>query len=259
MRFRGWIAAAALLAVPVAGLSAQDPDGYLLGQPRMTVVLKGLFDQPRAQSELFDFTTDLLTMERGDFSSLGGGVSIHVRLVDHLDVGLDVTTTSSQIRSEFRDYVEETPSGQIPIEQTTSYDRTTIALNARVFPLARGRAIGSFAWIPTTVSPYLGGGVGRTSYRFVQEGDFVDEQTLDIFEDYLQTEGAGMTTHAFAGVEIGLGPRFLTSIEGRYTWGALATGGNYGTEYNPGTNDFIGFDDVDQNAFQFAVGFGVRF
>ena len=240
-------AAVAVLTMGSGAASAQIPDGYLLKRPRVTVNLKGIFDQPRAQGGIYDFTRGLLTLDAGDFAAVGGGLSVSIRAADRLDIAFETSIGRSESRSEFRDFVEETDQGDLPIEQTTSLRRQSFGVSARVFPFSRGRTVGSFAWIPTEWSPYFGAGVGRTGYRFVQEGDFVDVDSLEIFTDYLQSEDGDWSWHAFGGAEIGLNSVFLISAEGRYTWATPTLAG-----------DFVNFDTIDLSGFQFALGIGVR-
>lgn len=237
----------ATVAVPSSSLAAQSPDGYLLGQPRVSFVLKGIFDRPEARGDVYDFTTSLLTLDRSDFQSFGGGFQVNVRVVDALDLSFEGGGTGSSAHSEFIDFVEVIDGVETPIRQRTTLSRQTWAASARFFPLSRGRRIGNFAWVPRSFTPYLGGGVGHTRYRLVQEGDFVDEDDLSIFTDYFQTEENGATTHAFIGADVGLGARFFVNTEGRWTWGDA-----------PVTGDFVGFDDLDLSAFQFSLGIGVR-
>lgn len=241
----GLVVALTSLAPPP--IVAQDPDGYLLSRPRATITFKGLWDQPRAEGSIYDFSRELLTLDRGDFAAPGIAGELNIRVAPRLDLGVEIGYARSQATSEFRDFVEETDAGDVPIQQITSLRRRWFNFSGRVFPFARGRTIGSFAWIPATFSPYLGGGIGNTQYRLVQEGDFVDVDDLSIFTDYLQSTESGWTRHAFGGVEIGWTERFLFDVAGRWTWGELPVGG-----------DFLNFDNLDLSRFQLTFGIGVR-
>ena len=60
------VSATLVLVVPAQAQSAGD--GFLFGQPRVTLTARGGFDLARASSDIFSFTTERLTVERGDFS-----------------------------------------------------------------------------------------------------------------------------------------------------------------------------------------------
>jgi hypothetical protein len=61
----------ALLLPMVAGpLAAQD---FLFGRPSATVVVYGGWSSPSESGDLFSFTRDQLTVERGDFSAPSTG------------------------------------------------------------------------------------------------------------------------------------------------------------------------------------------
>ncbi len=252
-RLLGAGAILAAVTAPVAGaLQAQSPDGYLLGQPRATITVKGLWDQPRAEGSVYDHATDFLTLASEDFAAPGVAVAAAIRVHDRFDIVLEGGFARSEAVSEFRDFVEETPTGDLPIVQETAFRRSWFELSGRFFPLARGRSLGNFAWIPARFSPYLGAGLGRTGYRFEQVGDFVDYNDLSIFYDQVETSGSGWTGQAYGGVEFDLGQRFLLDVAGRWGWGSLPVGGDFRDPLGPA------FEDIDLSRFQLTFGIGVR-
>ncbi len=62
-----------------------------------------------------------------------------------------------------------------------------------------GRSIGRFAWIPNRFAPYVGAGGGAMWYRFRQEGDFIDFDTLKVFPDTFDSDGWTPTVHGVRG------------------------------------------------------------
>lgn len=236
-------ALAAVLTVPTL-LSAQDPD-FLFRSPVATVSLFGGWGRPGEGGDLFEFTREQLTVSEGDFSSPVVLAELAVRATDRLDLTVAVEHAWRTVHSEMEDWVWE--DGE-PIRQSTQFDRTRLLGGVKVYLLPRGRQIGEYAWIPTAWSPYLGGGAGVSWYEFVQEGDFVDFQTLDIFEAELSGNGSGAMGHALAGLQWTLGPRFLLRGEVRYLWGSGSVSGDA----------FDGFNDVDLSGARALVGVAVR-
>ena len=112
----------------------------------------------------------------------------------------------------------------------------------------RGRSIGRFAWVPADWAPYVGAGAGWVWYRFRQDGDFVDFETLDIFPDTYTSKGRAPTLHLYGGADWSLGPSFFLTGEARYAWASADLSG-----------DFVDFDPVDLSGLQATVGLSVRF
>lgn len=244
---RRWLSLPALLpllALPAAAapLSAQD---FLFRDPRVTLGVRFGYAVPTASSDIFDDTRDLLTVERSDFNSAVWATQLAVRVTPRVDVALDVGFMRASTHSEFRHWVD---TDDRPIEQVTEFDRTPVTLGAKMYFRDRGRSIGRFAWIPERWAPYVGAGAGYTWYRFEQDGDFVDFETLDIFPDRFVSEGKAATVYGAIGAEFSLGRSLLLTADGRYTWARGEMG-----------SDFIDFDRMDLSGFQASAGLSIRF
>ena len=238
---------AALFAVlPPGDAAAQGGDGFLFKVPKVSLGFRTGYALPNAGSELFAHTKDQLTIESNDFAGGYYGGEIAVRVSPRLDIALGVGYASSTTRSEFRDWVD---TDDLPIEQVTEFSTTPVTLSAKYYLSDRGRTIGRFAWIPSTLNAYAGGGLGFTYYRFDQVGDFVDFETLDIFTSHFETTGTGFQVHTLAGLDVSISKNVYLTAEGRYLW---ADAGISGTA-------FQGFDNVDLSGFQFTVGISARF
>jgi hypothetical protein len=242
-RIAGSAAAALVLTTQTAPAAAQD--GFLFDQPMVTVTVRGGFNAARANSDVFDFFTDELTLERGDFSGMTFAGDLGLRLSPYADLVLGISRTSTSQRSEFLDWVD---LDNLPIEQTTSLKHVPITATLKVYPLARGRSIGANAWIPARLTPFIGAGGGALRYELTQDGDFVDFETLEIFTDRFSSEGWTETLHVLAGSDYWFTPRLGVSAEGRYTWASA-----------PLERDFRRFDDIDLSGFQATVGLSMRF
>jgi len=228
--------------------SAEAQDGYLFKQPRLSIAVLGGWQSASAGSDIFDFTSQHLTVDRGDFSTGSVGVQIGISVLPRFDLVFEAGHGEAIIDSEFRDFVEETNNGDLPIRQVTRFSQTPISVSGRFYLTERGRAVGQYAFIPKRWAPYIGAGVGRMGYGFEQEGDFVDVDTYDIFSGTLESKNSGLLTQAFAGADITLAPNFNVLIEGRYTSASSEM-----------RWDFVGFEDIDLSGFQVSFGLGVRF
>ena len=205
---------AALLAAGAASSSALSAGyGYLFHSPAVTASLRGGYSRADAGSDVFDDVTSTLTLDRRDFSSLtvGGDLAFHV--AQRMDVVLSGGYSRSNHKSEFRNFVD---NNDLPIEQTTTFERIPVTANLRFNLSQPGRTIGSLAWIPNRIVPYVGAGVGAMRYRFRQDGDFVDFNTNAVFSSVLDSEGWALLGQAMAGVDYNFSPRLGLSLDARY-------------------------------------------
>ena len=230
-----------LTAIPTA---AQSTD-FLFQQPSVTLGVRGGWAVPRAQSEIFGFTTEQLTVNRSDLSGLAVQADLAVRVRDHFDVVLSVGHNQSTVRSEFRDFVD---TEDLPIEQTTRFLRTPVTIGVKAYLWDRGRSVSRFAWVPNAWAPYIGAGAGLMVYEFTQGGDFVDYETLDIFGKNFSSKGTTPAAHLTTGVELSIGTRLLATGEARYLWSR-----------DNMSRDFVDFDRIDLSGFQITVGVAARF
>ncbi len=241
-----WAFGAALLAgvVLAEGATAQEAD-FLFKRPTVTVGMRLGYAIPRAGSEVFDFTREQLTVDKGDFNGLSAAGEVTVRAIDRLDAALNLGVEWSNTRSEFRDWVDD---NDLPIEQNTRFTRVPVTVGVKAYLLERGRRISELAWIPNKWAPYLGAGAGIVWYRFEQIGDFVDFDTLEIFFDEFVSRGSSPVAYLAGGLDFSLGPRWLVNGEARYSWASAKMG-----------RDFVGFDNIDLAGFRAMLGFSVRF
>ena len=221
---------------------ARDPD-FLFGRPHGSLGVRAQWHTARANSEIFEFTSELLTLQKSNFNAPGIGVDVGFPIASRVDAlgGLEFTRVTPT--SEYRDFVN---TNGLPIEQTTSLTQVNLSGSIELALLARGREIGQYAWVPDPVVPYVGAGGGALWHRFEQQGDFVDFVDFSVFTERLTSTGWTPSAHVFGGVDIKLTPRVYVSAEARYLWAQAAMG-----------QDFIGFDDIDLTGLR--VGGGVQF
>ena len=241
----GWSALVMLVILLGAeSLAAQRAD-FLFSRPRVTLAVTTGLAKPDESSDLFTFSREQLTVGKGDFTSGLIGGEVGVRVWRELDVMVGLDYAGRSVSSEMRDWVTQDDQ---PIPQTTEYERWRLTGGVKAYLLSRGRSISEYAWIPSTWAPFVGGGVGVTWYEFVQHGDFVDYQTLDIFEDRFVTDGRGTTLWAGGGVDVTLAPHFVFRAEGRYFWGSAAVDNRV----------FQGFEDIDLSGYRLMLGLAFR-
>jgi len=246
MRKRYLLLIAASL-VPALPDAVRAQDGFMLGQPEIQVNLRAGPMLHRAGGDLLGFFQSELTLDRDDFRApaVAGefGTVVHPRI----DLIVGAAWSKAETTSESRDYVEEVDGVDVPIRQTTSLRVLPVTASLRFYPLARGRAVGELAWIPSRTTPYVGGGGGFAWYQLRQHGDFVSQTDLSIFSDDWESKGRTTVGHLFGGVDHWFTPRLGLNLEGRYTFGSAKP-----------DNDFLGWDSVDLSGLQVGVGLALR-
>jgi len=218
---------------------------FLLKTPRASVGVRVGYAFAMASSDVFDLAREQLTLDRSDFSGGAFGLDVGITVAPRVDITFGLARATSSSSSEFRDWVDDR---DLPIEQVTSFARMPVTVGVKAYLRDRGRSIGRFAWIPNRLSPFVGAAGGVVWYRFEQDGDFVDFETLDVFHDRFTQDGRAPTVHLYGGADWSLGPALFLTGEGRYSWATADMSG-----------DFVGFNAMDLSGFQGTVGLSVRF
>jgi len=223
----------------------QGPSGFTFGQPSGWIGVKGGWLLARADSDIFEFNAENLTLSDGDFDAPLFGVDVGWAINDRVDAvfGLEYSQTSP--RSEFRDFVDFFGA---PITQETRLQQVPLTASLRVYLVDRGRQVGNYAWVPSAVAPYVGAGAGILWWKYEQFGDFVDFFDFTIFTEHFATDGLTATAHVFGGAGINLSPRISLDVEARYSWadGELAPA-------------FVGFEPIDLAGLRTTAGVSFRF
>jgi opacity protein-like surface antigen len=220
--------------------------GFSLHQPRVFIGGHFGFNFPRANSDLFDMVTRELTLQKSDFRAAAFGGDIGIPIGSHFATVLSFEYSRRTTDSESRDFVE---SNGDPIAQTTRLTQVPITATLRYFLRKTGETAGSYAWIPTRVNPYVGGGIGAVHYSFSQSGRFVNTTSLVIFDATLTSEGFTRTEHIVGGIDISLSPRIFVNAEGRYSWASAGLS----------KDDFPGFHPIDLAGVRLLGGIYFRF
>lgn len=235
---------AAITTAPVSQVGTGAPD-FLFGRPRLSVGLRALWMNPRADSDIYSFLTEQLTLETNDFRAKGVAVDLGFPVRSRLDALAGLEYNRMDANSEDREFIDADGS---PIQQHTRLSQASITGSLELALLPRGRAIGQFAWITAPVTPYIGAGAGLLWYNLEQTGDFVDslDPELPIFTAQLTSDGWTTSTHVFGGVDVKVTRRLLLSAEARYTWADAET-----------SLDFVGFEPIDLSGLR--VSGGIQF
>jgi len=217
----------ALAAAPLPLLAQRGPaggKGFLFERPKVSVTLRGGYDAPTARSEIFDFTIDQLTLSRRDFAAGNISLDVGVRLRERLDLVLGTGQSRRTAGSEFRRFVDD---DDLPIEQVTRLRRRPLTVGLQTALTAPGERIGRLAWIPSRITPWVGAGGGAMFYEFLQEGDFVEAATLDVFADRLSSQGVAPMAYANVGLDIRVATRLFLTTDVRYSAARARLSGSF--------------------------------
>jgi opacity protein-like surface antigen len=218
---------------------------FLFGPPRGSVAFKGSWVFARAGSDLFDFVTNQLTLETRDFDAPAIGGEFGIAITPRLEALAGIERSNAGTSSEYRQFIDNSGAA---IAQETRLETIAVTGSVKFALLPRGRRISRLAWIPRTITPYVGAGGGAVRYEFLQRGDFVDFVDLSFFPDVFVSNGWTPSAHAFGGVDLQVYRRLYVQFEGRYSWakGTLS-------------RDFIDFDPIDLAGFRTTGGIGFIF
>jgi hypothetical protein len=240
---------AASLLLPIVPVAARAQmgggDGFRFRQPVGSFTLRAGYDQALANSDVFDFVQEQLTLGRSSFGAPSYGADLAFALTPRLDLALSAGVARSTARSEDRRFIGV---DDVPVAQETRFMRLPVGATLRGYLTPRGRALGRFAWVPNRVAPFVGVGGGALWYRFRQSGEFVDADRGRTFFAEFNSQGWTPSAHGLAGVEVALTPGVALTTEARYTWARARL-----------SDDFAGFAPADLSGLQATAGVSLRF
>ena len=227
-----------LVSVPVTSVAQSDrppvtpppPSDFMLGRPKGFIAVDGGVLVANAGSDVYDFIREQLTIEKKAFNAPVFGGRMGFAVSPRVEVAVMYEQSEASSKSEYRDFVD---NQRLPITQTTGLKESHIAASIRWSLLPSGRRISRFAWIPRTITPFVGAGAGAIKYKFEQYGIFVDYQTLLVFNSTVRSVGLAPSAHAFAGADLRVYRKIYLSGEARYTWSSAAL-----------SEDFEDFDPI---------------
>ena len=228
--------------------AAQDGsgNGFLFGPPTGSFTLRAGYAGASAGSDLFSQVTKDLSLNRGDFSSIGFGADLAFALRPRLDLVVSADFSGMNKKSDFREWQDN--AGK-PIEQVTTFSRQSYMASLKYYLLPYGRTLGKLAWVPARYAPWLSAGVGRTQYNFKQDGDFVDfAKNNKVFHDNFASSQWGNAAQVAAGLDWNLNQRFALTTQAKYLFGKADLG-----------LDFAGFAPIDLSGIGMTGGLTIRF
>jgi len=191
-----------------SGFSLNSPTKFVLG------LHLGL-SMPQAKGGLYGWLTNSLSFNKSDFRTPTYGFDFGIPFHPHFAAfaSFDYNTFTKQ--SEYRHFVEDNGNS---IMQTTTLSHASFVGTLRYYPRKMGEDVGSYAWVPARILPYIGAGVGVVHYDIFQYGNFVDEASplFDIHPDGLTSNGSALDKHLAAGLDIAISTRFVANMEARY-------------------------------------------
>jgi hypothetical protein len=241
----GFLLLASLAGSGVARAQPQGDPDFLFGPPGRSVAVRGGWLFERANSDLFDFVREELTLEPNDFDALTLAFDLGVALGSRTEAVFGFEVGGKTVQSEYRDFVD---SDGLPITQATRLRRANLSGSLKLALTPRGQEIGRVAWVPSAVIPYVGAGAGALWYEFDQTGDFVDFLDLSVFSDTFRSSGWAPSAHVFGGVDIKIARQLFFTVEGRYLWSQA--------ELDP---DFSSFEPIDLAGFRLTAGINYLF
>lgn len=225
--------------------SQDNPTGFRVRAPKIFLGGHLGLNMPRVDSDLFDMIARELTLAKSDFRSPSFGFDLGVPFHPHFATVFSFDYARSSPHSESRDFMEENGD---PVTQTTRFSQIPVTVSMRYYPIKMSETVGSYAWVPTRLLPYIGGGIGFLHYNFSQTGSFVDRETLNIFDADLSSQGTVWTHHVLAGMDFSLSPSVFVNGEARYSWAEAGL-----------SSDFKGFKPIDLAGFKLQAGIYFRF
>ena len=229
---------------PTPAATRSTPD-FLFGRPLGSVGVRGSWLFSRGGSDWYTFVTDQLTLNRRDFDAPGVVADVAVALNDRLEAVAGVDFSRAGTESEYRHLVD---NNRLPINQHTDLRQANLTGSLKFSLVNRGRGISQFAWIPRTVTPYVGAGGGMVWYRLRQAGDFVDFVDLSVFRDAFESEGWAPTAHVLGGVDLRVARRLYVTFDARYRWAAADL-----------SSQWVAFDPIDLSGLRLSAGVTVPF
>ena len=220
------LALLSVLAAPGVAAAEGDPSApaaqssrpdFLFEPPRGSFSVRFATNVLNANSDWFGFVRDQLTLDRGDFVSMGIAGDLSFNVTPRFDAVITAEATGRNALSEYRDWVD---NNRLPIEQNTRMRQMSFTAGVRYALISRGRQVSTLAYVPSRLVPYVGGGAGVLRYDLLQYGDFIDISDFAVFSDQLPSKGWTPTAYVSGGVDWLLIKKFAVTVDVKYQFAA---------------------------------------
>lgn len=188
---------------------------------------------PSQESDLWDINRQNLYLEKKDFEGSYLSLEWEVFVERNLSFSLEVGTYSRELTTSYRDWEYEDGS---PIYQDLSLSIVPIEASLKIYPGGAHRPI----------APYFGGGLGIYFWRYVQEGDFIDFTTWDVFSGSYETNTSGIGANIRGGISWRINRSIGFFGEAKYTF-----------LKDDLSSDFQGFEKFDLSGLHLLVGISI--
>jgi hypothetical protein len=210
--------------------AAQSRPDFLFETPRGSFSIRFATNVLNANSDWFGFVGEQLTLDRGDFVSMGIAGDLSFGVTPRFDAVISGEYTGRNARSEYRDWVD---NNRLPIEQNTRMTQVSFTAGVRYALISRGRQISTLAYVPSRLVPYVGGGAGVLKYDLLQYGDFIDIADFSVFSDQLPSDGWAPTAYINGGVDWLLIKKFAVTVEVKYQFASTELDESAWTGFEP--------------------------
>lgn len=233
------LALLAVLAVPGMARAEGDPPApaaqssrpdFLFEAPKGSFSIRFAANVLNAKSDWFGFVREQLTLDRGDFVSMGIAGDLSFGVTPRFDAVITGEYTGRNARSEYRDWVD---NNRLPIEQNTRMTQVSFTAGVRYALIPRGRQVSTLAYVPSRLVPYVGGGAGVLKYDLLQYGDFIDIVDFSVFSDQLPSEGWAPTAYINGGVDWLLVKKLAVTADVKYQFAATELDKTVWTGFEP--------------------------
>jgi hypothetical protein len=194
---------------------------------------------------VFDFSQERFNVHKRDFGGVNGEAELAFGLARGFEMSVAAGYAVASKRSMYRDWVDNDDQ---PIEQTTWFRRAPVTLNVRYNFIKPVEPVGSFAFIPTKYTPYVGVGAGFVSHKFKQTGDFIDFQDMGVFFHEYESSGVSSLMQAVAGLTYAVNAQMGLDTQLKYVHSSAEMG-----------RQWLGFDKIDLSGVALTTGVHIRF
>jgi len=194
----------------------------------------GIF-KPAIASDLWEINLENLAFKKADMLAAYYAAEYEVFMGRRASFTLEIGDYSRTINSEYRDYTWEDGA---PIYQNLSLRITPMEVGLKLYP-AGHRGI---------FNPFAGVGVGLYKWTYEQWGDFINFETMDVYEGHAITDTYSFGFNGRLGFVYRFSRSFGVLIEGRYQYlkGELS-------------GDFEEFEKLDLSGFSAVLGLNIYF
>lgn len=203
-------AGALVMACGVDVAYAQKQPGFALsdGAAQTLNFTFGGFVPPgedgRVDGDVLVFNRTFLAFDIGEFKAFTVGGEYLLPIGKYIEMGAGISYNQGSTHSVYTDWLASDGS---EIQQELKLRRVPMEFTARVLPFGHSNA----------VQPYVGGGIAVISWRYEEEGEFID------FDDLLPGADPPIFRDTFSDSGTSVGPVILGGV--RYAAGGFALGG----------------------------------